>query len=119
MNILKTVSTTNISCEFSPEFLKLQGERLRLNHFCKVSLVEQLKYREKCLNLHLRQKFCHLHCYVTRRSSPTLKLSKNFQFTGVGDSLSAGCSATKFELENVGKCFMKSSPMKFLFSKLQ
>ena len=68
-----------------------------------------------------------MHWYVARRSCPTLNLSKNFYFTEVGDSLFTGCSAAKFELqtifercfENVKKCFMKSSAVKFLFSKLQ
>ena len=75
------------------------------------------------------EKICPWHWYVfhLRRSSPTLKLLKNFHFTGVEDSPSTGCSATKFEhqtifercFENVRKCFMKSSAVKFLFSKLQ
>ena len=68
-----------------------------------------------------------MHWYVSRRSFPTLEHSKNFHFPGVGDSPSTGCSATKFELqtiserrfENVRKCFMKSSAVKFFFSKLQ
>ena len=62
-----------------------------------------------------------------RRSSPTLELSKNFHLTGVADSPSTDSSATKFQLqiifercfENAGKCSMKNSAMKFLFSKLQ
>ena len=61
------------------------------------------------------------------KESPTLKHSKNFHFTGVGDLPSRGCSATKFELqpifercfENVRKCSMKSSAVQFLFRKLQ
>ena len=36
INILKTVSTVKVSCEFSLEFLKLLGERLCWNHFCEV-----------------------------------------------------------------------------------
>ena len=83
-----------------------------------------------CLHSTSLPKFCHLHWYFARRSSPTLELSKNFHLAGFVDSKSAGCSATKltkFELqtmfercfENVGKYSMKSSAMKFLFSKLQ
>ena len=37
INILKTVSTTNVSYEFSPKFLKLLRVRLFWNHFCQVS----------------------------------------------------------------------------------
>ena len=80
--------------------------------------------------LHLCQKFSQLHLYIFHlgnMTSPTLKLSKNFHFTGVEDSPFTGCSATKFEhqsifercFENVRKCFMKSCAIKFLFSKLQ
>ena len=77
--------------------------------------------------LHLCQKLCHLHSYVTRSSSPTLELSKNFHLIGVVDSLSTGCNAAKFELQTIfERCFeifrkfpMKSSAMEFLFSKLQ
>ena len=57
-------------------------------------------------------------CYKTFEKCP---------FHWSGDSRSTGCSAAKFELqtifercfENVRKCFMKSSAVKFLFSKLQ
>ena len=55
------------------------------------------------------------------------KTTQKFPFQWSGDSPSTGCSATKFALqtifercfENVRKCFMKSSAVKFLFSKLQ
>ena len=74
--------------------------------------------------LHLCQKFCHLHWYVTKSRSRTLELLKN---SGVADSPLGGCRATKFELqtifgryfENVGILSMKTSAMEFLFSKLQ
>ena len=101
-------------------------ERLRWNHFCKVSLVEQ---QGNVWILHLCQKLCLLNWYVFhfRRSSPILKLSKNSHSTEVEESLSTGYSITKFKLqtifqrcfENARKCFMKSSAIKFLFSKLQ
>ena len=89
----------------------------------------QLNNKRNVSILHFCQKFCHLHWYVfhLRRSSPTLKLSKNFHLTGVEDSGSTGCSATKFGLqtifercfENARKYFMENSAIKFLFSKLQ
>ena len=64
---------------------------------------------------------------VNGTSSPTLEHSKNFHITRVADSPSAGCSATKVELEtmfescfeNFGNVSIKNSAMDLLFSNLQ
>ena len=123
MSILQTVSTANVSCEFSRKFFKLLGERLCWNHFCKVSPVEQQK---KCLNPTSSPKILTIPLVRFSLEKKELSYLKTFEKSPY-HSPSTGCSATRFELQtlfercfqNVRKCFMKSCAIKLLFSKLQ
>ena len=61
--------------------------------------------RNICI-LYLCQKLYHLHWYVTKIALLLYNFRKTFHSTGLADSPSTGCRATKFELQTIfEKCF--------------